>query len=155
MLLITIFVELRVVAGRSQTQAGSPQAVSQWPYCAVALRRTAWAEHGMASVNQTRPHCVNQMGKTHCKPLAAQHAMYESAFNLPFFMLLMTFVWDLLMNFLQEKPKYYESASTGVARMQQFYCKSMIHHHKLLHVIYFRMFLHEHLYCCVMVPAKF
>ena len=46
--------------------------------------------HGMASVNQTRPHCVNQMGKTHSKPLAAQHgretawawhAMCESAFN--------------------------------------------------------------------------
>ena len=28
---------------------------------------------GMASVNQTRPHCVNQMGKTHFKPLAARH----------------------------------------------------------------------------------
>ena len=27
----------------------------------------------MASVNQTRPHCVNQMGKTHSKPLAARH----------------------------------------------------------------------------------
>jgi len=24
-------------------------------------------------VNQTRPHCVNQMGKTHSKPLAAWH----------------------------------------------------------------------------------
>ena len=35
----------------------------------------AWArhEHGMASVNQTWPHCVNQMGKTHAKPLAARH----------------------------------------------------------------------------------
>ena len=35
----------------------------------------AWAQygHGMASVNQTRPHCVNQMGKTHSKPLAARH----------------------------------------------------------------------------------
>jgi hypothetical protein len=31
------------------------------------------AGHGMASVNQTRPHCVNQMGKTHSKPLAARH----------------------------------------------------------------------------------
>ena len=42
---------------------------------AVALRRTAWSEHGMgmASVNQTRPHCVNQMGNTHYKPSAAQH----------------------------------------------------------------------------------
>ena len=27
----------------------------------------------MASVNQTRPHCVNKMGKTHSKPLAARH----------------------------------------------------------------------------------
>jgi len=42
-------------------------------------------------VNQTRPHCVNQMGKTHSKPLAARHgrgtawarqAMCESAFTL-------------------------------------------------------------------------
>ena len=42
----------------------------------------------MASVNQTRPHCVNQMGKTHSEPLAARHgrgtawarhAMCESA----------------------------------------------------------------------------
>ena len=31
----------------------------------------AW--NGMASVNQTRPHCVNQMGKTHSKHLAARH----------------------------------------------------------------------------------
>jgi len=37
------------------------------------LRRTAWSEHGMASVNQTRPRCVNQMGKTHSKPTAARH----------------------------------------------------------------------------------
>jgi len=45
----------------------------------------------MASVNQTRPHCVNRMGKTHSKLLAARHgrgrawarrAMCESAFNL-------------------------------------------------------------------------
>ena len=27
---------------------------------------------GMASVNQTRPHCVNQMGKTYSKPLATR-----------------------------------------------------------------------------------
>ena len=33
----------------------------------------AWHGHVMASVNQTRPHCVNQMGKTHSKPLAARH----------------------------------------------------------------------------------
>jgi hypothetical protein len=49
MLLITILVELRVVAGRSRKQAGSPQAVSRRPGCAVALRRTAWSEHGMGA----------------------------------------------------------------------------------------------------------
>jgi len=51
----------------------------------------AWHGCGMASVNQTRPHCVNQMGKTHSKPLAvrhgrgtawARHAMCESALIL-------------------------------------------------------------------------
>jgi hypothetical protein len=50
----------------------------------------AWHGHGMASVNQTRPHCVNQVRKTHSKPLAARHgrgtawvrhAMCESAFR--------------------------------------------------------------------------
>ena len=51
---------------------------------------TAWHGHGMARVNQTRSQCVNQMGKTYSKPLAARHsrgtawarhAMCESAFN--------------------------------------------------------------------------
>jgi len=47
----------------------------------------------MVSVNQTRPHCVNQMGKTHYKPLAvwaqhgrgtawAGHVMCELAFTV-------------------------------------------------------------------------
>jgi len=35
----------------------------------------AWHGHGMASVNQTRLHCVNQVGKTDSKPLAAWHGM--------------------------------------------------------------------------------
>ena len=57
----------------------------------VALRRTARSVHGMASVNQIRPHCVNQMGKTHSEPLVAghgkgtawaQHAMCESALRV-------------------------------------------------------------------------
>jgi hypothetical protein len=48
----------------------------------------AWHGRGMANVNQTRPHCVNQMGKKHSKTLAARHgrgtawaryAMCESA----------------------------------------------------------------------------
>ena len=33
----------------------------------------AWHGRGVASVYQTRPHCINQMGKTHSKPLAARH----------------------------------------------------------------------------------
>ena len=53
-----------------------------------------WEERhgrGLASVNQARPHCVNQMVKTHFKPLAARHgrgtawarhAMCESAFKM-------------------------------------------------------------------------
>ena len=49
MLLITIFVELRVVAGRSRKRTGSPQAVCRQPFFAVALRKTAWSEHGMGA----------------------------------------------------------------------------------------------------------
>jgi hypothetical protein len=92
MLLITPFVELRVVAGRNRTQAGRPHSVSgrpmlihtchaaPMPRCAVALRSrcqngTVVTKHGrgMTCVNQTRPHCVNQMVKTQSKPLAARH----------------------------------------------------------------------------------
>jgi hypothetical protein len=47
MLLIPVFVELRVVAGRSRIRTGSPQAVCRRPCCAVALRRTVWSEQGM------------------------------------------------------------------------------------------------------------
>ena len=47
--------------------------------------------HGMTSVKQTRPHSVNQMGKTYSKSLAARHgrgkawerhAICESACNI-------------------------------------------------------------------------
>ena len=34
---------------------------------------TAWHVRGMASVDQTRSHCVNQTGKTRSKPFAARH----------------------------------------------------------------------------------
>jgi hypothetical protein len=94
MLLIKIFVELRAVAGRSRKRAGSPQAVSRRPCCAMTLRRTAWSEHGMgaawawhgrASVNQTRPHCVNQKGKTHSKHSAARHGKGTASLVSPTF----------------------------------------------------------------------
>jgi hypothetical protein len=39
------------------------------------IRGMAGERHGkgMACVNQTRPHCVNQMRKTQSKPLAERH----------------------------------------------------------------------------------
>jgi len=69
MLLIT-FVELRVVAGRSRTRAGSPTGRLSAGVLCRGLEMNcmvgAWHGHGhgMVSVNQTRPHCVNHMGKT-------------------------------------------------------------------------------------------
>jgi hypothetical protein len=56
------------------------------PRCAVALRGrfqngivVAWQRNGMACVNQTRPHCVNQMGKTQSNPAGERHGMCELA----------------------------------------------------------------------------
>jgi hypothetical protein len=50
-----------------------------WPW--VVAFRTAycclageWQGNGMAGVNQTRPHCVNQMGKSQTKPLVEWHS---------------------------------------------------------------------------------
>jgi hypothetical protein len=85
MLLITTFVELRVVAGRSRTGACRPHTVSGrrmlihtcHAHAAVCRGRAKSLSErqgrGMACVNQTRQHCVNQMGKTQSKPLAARH----------------------------------------------------------------------------------
>jgi hypothetical protein len=90
MLLITTFVGLFMV--RSRTRADRPHDISGWlmlihachamamPRCALALRGRfqkgmimAWHGPSKACVNQTRPHCVNQMGKTQFKPLAERH----------------------------------------------------------------------------------
>jgi len=67
----------------------------------------AWHGHGMASVNQTRTHCVNQMGKTHSKPLTARHgrgmawarhAMFESAFNIAWHItIIIIVIWLLFL----------------------------------------------------------
>jgi hypothetical protein len=92
MLLITTFVDLCAVTGRSWTRAGRPHTVfgrlmlihtchdMPMPCCTVALRRlfhndmvVAWHGRCMTCVNQTRPQCVTQMGKTKSKPLTAQH----------------------------------------------------------------------------------
>jgi hypothetical protein len=61
MLLITIFVELRVVAGRCRTHGGSPQAVSRWLYCAVALRRMAQSENGVGAAWAWHGKCQSDM----------------------------------------------------------------------------------------------
>jgi hypothetical protein len=84
-LLATIFLELRVVPGPNagRTRASRPHAVSGRPmlihtYHATLCRGlekllSEWHVSGMAGeqhgnvlvcVNQTRPHCVNKMGKT-------------------------------------------------------------------------------------------
>jgi len=42
-----------------------------------------WHGRGMASVNKTRLHCVNRMGKTHFKPLAARHGRGLLCVNRP------------------------------------------------------------------------
>jgi hypothetical protein len=61
------------------------------PHSAVALRSrynegmvVAWHGRGMVCVNQTRPRCVNQMGKTQSKPLAERHGMCELDFKIHF-----------------------------------------------------------------------
>ena len=50
-------------------------AVERRPCCGLEKNGMVGAchGHGMESVNQIRPYCVNQMGKTHSKPLAARH----------------------------------------------------------------------------------
>jgi hypothetical protein len=92
MLLIRIFVELCVIAGRCRTHADRPHTISgrpmlihtchsmPMPRCAVDLRNrfqngivVAWHGRGVVCVNQTRLHSANQMGKTQSKTLAARH----------------------------------------------------------------------------------
>jgi hypothetical protein len=58
---------------------------------AVALRGrfqngifVAWQGNGMVCVNQTRPHCVNQVGKTQFKPLPERHGLCKSALTVTF-----------------------------------------------------------------------
>jgi hypothetical protein len=59
------------IAGRSPTGPLSTAAMCR----GLEKNGMVGARHGhsMESVNQTRRRCVNQMGKTHSKPLAARH----------------------------------------------------------------------------------
>jgi hypothetical protein len=99
LLLLTTFVELRVVAGRSRTRAGRPHAVSSrpmlihtyhtvpmphpcravpWPW-EVAFR-TAWSWHGTGTVRARHGMCESNTavlcksnGKTQSTPFAERH----------------------------------------------------------------------------------
>src|SRR5215468_8634215 len=79
LLLITNFLELRVVAERRRKLAGRRSYAVRMPSpCrepAVKGIFMAGERHGngMVCVTQTRPHCVNQMGKSQFKPLAERH----------------------------------------------------------------------------------
>ena len=88
----------------------------------------AWHGHGMASVNQTRPHCVNQMGQTHSKPLAARHgrgtararhAMCESALNGLFVMEFSVFCWFKM----GQMPMFYEEENKVCGSVRTVYIK--------------------------------
>jgi hypothetical protein len=84
------------------------------PRCAVALRSRfqkgivvekhgpARVRHGIA--NQTQPHCVNQMGKTQSKPLAARHGICELALTKS---LLMQNCW--CQNVANQTPKWHKN----------------------------------------------
>ena len=90
----------------------------------------AWHGHVMASVNQTRPHCLNQMGKTHSKPLAAwhgrgtagaRHAMCESALTLILPRSRAGTIW------------FYTSTSNKRAARPKLYTKSLTRDLKLMY----------------------
>jgi hypothetical protein len=76
---------LRTRVVRQHAVSGRPMLIRTYhaipmPRCAVASKGrfpngmgTARSWRGMACVNQTWPHCVNQMRKTQSKPLAERH----------------------------------------------------------------------------------
>jgi hypothetical protein len=58
-------------AGRQPT--GHLSTAVLWPDLEKNGMVRALHGRGMASMNKTRPHCVNQTGNTHSKPLGAWH----------------------------------------------------------------------------------
>ena len=58
---------------KATAQLGRRETAVLWRGLEKNCMVRAWHGCGMASVNQTRPHCVNRMGKTYSKPLAARH----------------------------------------------------------------------------------
>jgi hypothetical protein len=86
----------------------------------------AWHGRGMESVNQTRPHFINQMGKTHSKPSApwhgmgtawARHAMCESALILLY--TLLTWTAKTLPSLCEFQCVFLLSSDEGVAKSRK------------------------------------
>jgi hypothetical protein len=90
--------QCRTRAGRPHSISGRPTLIHTYYAIpmplpcrdpAVALRGrfqngifVAWQGNGIACVNETRQHCVNQMGNTQFKPLGERHGMCEFALRL-------------------------------------------------------------------------
>ena len=72
---------------------------------AVIIKATAWSEHGMGAAWQVRI-SVNQMGKTHYKPLAARHDRGTACY-----------VWIGLKTLKFEAPRIYRKSAKNVASL--------------------------------------
>jgi hypothetical protein len=86
MLLITVFVELHVVAGRIRMRAGSPQAISTAVLCRGLEKNSivrAWHGHGHGKCESDTAYCLNQTAKTHSKPSAERHGRSMLCVNQP------------------------------------------------------------------------
>jgi hypothetical protein len=105
-----------------------PCCAMPWPWEVAFI--TAWHGRGMACVNHVRPHCVNQIGKTQTKHLAARHgrgtAWYvwisfkwtqltvPGTYRLP---------WQVVHNFPHYKASYSSTARLSIWqwRTQDFF----------------------------------
>ena len=89
-----------------------------------------WHGCGMASVNQTRPHCVNQMGKTHSEHLAARHDMDAACYVCICLKLPLVFPSTVTaLRQLSLSPAVYISTLWSVKSSTSLYTCSRNHHH--------------------------
>jgi hypothetical protein len=114
MLLITTFrSRKKPIAGRSPTGRLSTAALCR----GLEKNVMVGGRHGrgMASVNQIRPHCVNQMWKTHSKPLAARHGRGTLCVNRPLCALLKAYSGERAWKAIDD-------------RLRRPYCLSRVDH---------------------------
>jgi hypothetical protein len=110
---------VRTRAGCSHVVSGRPMLIHTnhavpMQRCTVALRSRfqngmvlEWQGNGIVCVNQTRSHCVNQMGNTQSKPLGERHGMCE---------LTLTQLTDFIFFYCNEKGWRAESCSVVLTR---------------------------------------